>query len=98
LRGFRSHRFAGDQGAIWGSTELRLHLTNLFLFVPGRQGVFGFYDVGRVYDSADQLDTWHTSFGGGLWMSFLTSGSLVTVGLGHSTEGNRLHAGVGFAF
>jgi hypothetical protein len=100
LRGFRSNRFAGDKGALWGSAELRLTLSSLFILVPGRQGVFGFYDVGRVYHRGDPVsaDAWHDSFGGGLWMSFLTRGSMLSVAVGHGDEGNRLHARVGFGF
>lgn len=98
LRGYRTHRFAGDEGALWGSAELRLKLANLFILVPGRQGVFGFPDAGRVLDSGDRSNLWHTSFGGGVWMSFLTRGSLVSLSMGHSEEGNRFHARAGFAF
>ncbi len=65
LRGFRTHRFAGD-AALFGSAELRLHLTSLFLAVPGRQGVFGFIDQGRVYLEGEDSDTWHRSFGAGV--------------------------------
>ncbi|MGE0552970.1 MAG: BamA/TamA family outer membrane protein [Gemmatimonadales bacterium] len=98
LRGFRSNRFAGDRGAVWGSAELRLALTKAFIFVPGRQGVFGFYDVGRVYHSEETSDLWHDSVGGGIWMSFLTRGSMLSFSAGNSDEGTRFHAAVGFAF
>lgn len=100
LRGYRTHRFAGDEGAIWGSAELRLTLANLFMLVPGRQGVFGFVDGGRVYHSGDPVgaDAWHHSVGGGIWMSFVTRGSVASLAMGHSEEGNRFHARVGFAF
>lgn len=97
LRGYRTHRFAGD-AALFGSAELRLHLTNLFLAVPGKQGIFGFADQGRVYLEGENSNTWHRSYGAGVWLAFLTPGSLVTAGLGHSEEGNRLFARVGFAF
>lgn len=99
LRGFRSSRFAGDEGVAYGSAELRLHLTNLFIFVPGRQGVYGFYDVGRVFHSTDvDANDWHSGVGGGVWLSFVTPGSLVSGGVGHSDEGNRFYVRVGFAF
>jgi outer membrane protein assembly factor BamA len=100
LRGYRTGRFAGDEGAVWGSAELRLHLTSLFIAVPGQQGVFGFYDGGRVFHRGDGpgADEWHHSVGGGLWLSFLTRGSLVSLAVGRSDEGNRFHARVGFAF
>ena len=99
LRGFRSNRFAGDEGLIYGSAELRIHLTNGFIFVPGKQGLVGFYDGGRVYQSGLlRSDTWHSSFGGGIWMSFLTQASVVSAVLGHSDEGNKVYVRVGFAY
>jgi hypothetical protein len=102
LRGFRSHRFAGDEGVIYGTVELRLHLTNLFILVPGRQGLLGFVDHGRVYHSGDATnpaaDTWHSSIGGGVWMAFFTQGSVVSAVLGHSDEGNRVYVRAGFSF
>jgi hypothetical protein len=97
LRGFRSNRFAGD-AMVHGSAELRLHLTNAFIFVPGRQGIFGFYDRGRVSVKGQKSDVWHDSFGGGVWLAFLTPGSLVSAALGHSDEGNKIHLRVGFAY
>ncbi|MFN0181765.1 MAG: BamA/TamA family outer membrane protein [Gemmatimonadales bacterium] len=102
LRGFRSHRFAGDEGVIYGTVELRVHLTNLFVLVPGRQGVLGFVDHGRVYHSGDATnpasDTWHSTFGGGVWMAFLTQGSVLSAVVGRSDEGNRVYVRAGFAF
>jgi hypothetical protein len=98
LRGFRSHRFAGDQGSVYGTAELRLHLTNAFILVPGRQGLIGFYDFGRVYQRGESSNAWHHSFGGGIWLAFLTPGSLVSAVLGHSDEGNKIYVRVGFAF
>jgi outer membrane protein assembly factor BamA len=92
LRGFQPHRFAGD-ASVYGTAELRLHLTNLFLFVPGKQGVFGFTDWGRVYLQDEVVPTgaraWHRTYGGGIWLSFLGRGGTVTAAIGNSDEGNR---------
>jgi hypothetical protein len=98
LRGFRSYRFAGDQGAVYGTAELRLHLTSAFIFVPGRQGLIGFTDVGRVYHRGEESDSWHHSYGGGVWLAFLTPGSVLSAVLGHSEEGNKVYVRIGFAF
>ncbi len=98
LRGYRSHRFAGDRGAVYGSVELRLQLTHAYLAVPGRQGLIGFYDWGRVYQRGERSTAWYESFGGGLWLGFLTRGSVVSAVIGHSDEGNRVHVRAGFAF
>jgi hypothetical protein len=98
LRGYRTHRFAGDAGALYGSAELRFHLTNAFILVPGKQGIAAFYDVGRVYQRGESSDTWHQSWGAGLWFSFLTDGSLISAILGHSDEGTKVYVRAGFAF
>ncbi len=97
LRGFQNNRFAGD-AALYGSAELRLHLTSLFIFAPGSQGVFGFVDGGRVYYEGEQSDTWHHTFGGGVWLAFLMPGTVASLALGKSDDGTRVYLRVGFAY
>ena len=72
LRGFRKNRFAGE-ASLYGHSELRLVLAKIRLLVPGELGLFGAADAGRVIYSGDPdgADSWHTGFGGGLWLSFL---------------------------
>ncbi len=72
LRGFRKNRFAGD-ASLYGNSELRLVLTKIELFVEGELGLFGTADAGRVFYDGDpaSADRWHTSIGGGFWLSFL---------------------------
>ena len=98
LRGYRTSRFAGDAGAILASAELRVHLTNAFIFVPGRQGIATFYDAGRVYWRGERSTTWHQSWGAGVWFAFLAPANVVTALVGHSDEGTKVYAKVGFAF
>jgi len=100
LRGYRPDRFAGD-ASLYGSAELRVPLTRLKLIVPGQQGVFGFADGGRVYFEGESSDKWHSSFGGGVWFSFLTRNNVIFAGLGRPTkdkEGTRLILGFGFPY
>lgn len=100
LRGYRPDRFAGD-AAVYGSAEIRLPLTRLQILIPGEQGVFGFADGGRVYRKGEKSDRLHSSFGGGIWLSFLSRGSVLFVGAGapnQSNEGARIVAGFGFPF
>ena len=100
LRGYRPDRFAGD-AAVYGSAELRLPLTRLKLIVPGQQGVFGFADGGRVWFAGESSDKWHSSFGGGVWLSFLSRNNVLFAGLGRPTkdkEGTRLILGFGFPY
>src|SRR5690606_997306 len=53
LRGYRRTRFAG-RSAVYQNIELRVELFkyNLYLF-PGRVGVLGLYDMGRVFADND---------------------------------------------
>jgi len=97
VRGFAEHRFAGD-AALNGSAELRLFLFKFFLFVPADLGVFGLGDAGRVYLSGERSDRWHSSVGGGLWISFLNRGNTVSVAGAHSVEGTRVYVRAGFAY
>lgn len=100
LRGYNFDRFAGD-AAVYAAAEVRLPLTRLRLILPGQQGVFGFYDAGRVYVRGQDSDEIHTSFGGGVWFSLLTRENLVFVGAGKPAkdkEGTRIIAGFGFPF
>src|SRR5437016_5191930 len=97
VRGFVEHRFAGD-AAVFGNVELRLSLATFFVLVPGRLGIFGLGDAGRVYVSGQTSDRWHAAAGGGLWLSFLSSANTVSVAAAHSVEGTRWSAKAGFAF
>jgi hypothetical protein len=97
LRPFRSDRFAGDAAA-FGSAELRLELTHLFIIVPGTQGIFGFADAGRVFVSGEDSDKWHSGAGGGLWFSALGRGNVLQISAANGTEGTRLYTGIGFHF
>ena len=100
LRGYNFDRFAGHAAA-YGSAELRLPLTRIKFVVPGQQGVFGFYDAGRVWVDGEDSDEIHTAFGCGFWMSFLNRGTVAYVGVARPTkdkEGTRVLAGFGFPF
>jgi hypothetical protein len=97
LRGFRAQRFAGD-ASLYGSAELRLHLTRFYLLLPGDLGVFGLVDAGRVFLEDEDSDRWHTSVGGGLSFAFLNRASTFTVTVAHSRERTSLYVRGGFAF
>jgi hypothetical protein len=100
LRGYSSWRFAGDAAA-YGSAELRNTLTRAKLFVRGDLGGLLFSDFGRVfYDGdADGADSWHSSFGGGLWFAFRFRDAPTTFSLvyGHGEDG-RIYARIGLPF
>ena len=99
LRGFRKNRFAGDT-SLFGNSELRLVLAKIRFLVPGELGLFAAADAGRVIYSGDPDDagSWHTSTGGGLWLSFLQRMQTLSVGAvsGDDLTGVYLRAGLTF--
>ena len=99
LRGFREQRFAVDASA-YGNAEFRLFLTNVRILVPGRFGVFGLGDVGRVFydDDPDGADTWHTGFGGGIWLSFIQPEHTLSVAVANGDDLTGVYVRAGFLF
>ena len=99
LRGFRKNRFAGD-AALYGNSELRLVLAKIRFLVPGELGLFAAADAGRVIFSGDpdDADSWHTSTGGGLWLSFLQRMQTLSLAVvnGDDVTGVYLRAGLAF--
>ena len=70
LRGYRWERFSGDASAD-GSTELRVPVGTVNLFLRWNAGIFGLADVGRVWSSGESQGRWHKGFGGGVWLEAL---------------------------
>ena len=69
LRGFRLQRFTG-QNSLVGNADLRYSFDGFRTgTLPLQIGVFGGYDVGRVWLTNDSSNTWHNSYGGGFWVS-----------------------------
>ena len=70
VRGFRWERFSGD-ASVDGSTELRVPVGTVDLFVRWNAGIFGLADVGRVWYTGESEGGWHKGFGGGVWLEAL---------------------------
>ena len=70
VRGFRWERFSGD-ASVDGSTELRVPVGTVNLFLRWNAGIFGLADVGRVWYSGESEGGWHKGFGGGVWVEAL---------------------------
>lgn len=69
LLGFRKYRFAGDR-LLYNNLEARINLPNVLHYVlPGRVGLIGFYDAGRVWIKDEVSDTIHHGFGGGIYLT-----------------------------
>ena len=94
----RQNRYAGD-AAVYGNAELRLRLSRIFLFLPGHIGIFGIADAGRVFLEGESSDTWHTAFGGGIWMSFVQPGNTLSAAVTRSDdERTAVYLSAGFAY
>lgn len=90
LRGFPSQRFAGDS-AVYGSAEIRIPLTPGDFLPSGSVGIFGLYDVGRVYLDGEASDRWHSAAGGGVWITRPGTGSALSLSVASGDEGTRFY-------
>jgi hemolysin activation/secretion protein len=99
LRGFREQRFAGD-AAVFGNAELRLFLSRFNALVPGRLGIFGFADAGRVFYGPDPAaaDSWHAAVGGGVWISVIDPRHMVSIAVAHGDDLTGVYVRAGFMF
>ncbi len=90
-------RYAGDASA-YGTAELRLSLTRMTLVVPADVGIFGLADAGRVFLDGESSDTWHSAFGGGIWVGFLSRANTLSAAIAKGKERTRLYLQAGFGF
>jgi hypothetical protein len=97
LRGYRTERFTG-QNSLVSSADLRYSFNSFKTSVlPLQFGVFGGFDVGRVWVSNEDSDKWHNDYGGGFWVTAAETIS-GTFNLFNSTEGLRFSFGFGINF
>jgi outer membrane protein assembly factor BamA len=67
LLGFRKNRFAGDH-VFYNNLEARITLPNfLHKIMPGKIGLIGAYDLGRVWARNETSNTIHHGFGAGVF-------------------------------
>ncbi len=97
LRGYREERFTGESALAFGG-DLRYSFNKFKTgLLPIQLGVFGGYDIGRVWLDGEDSDTWHDSVGGGLWINAVdTIGG--QLGLFNSDDGFRFTFGFGLDF
>ncbi|MFP4845043.1 metallophosphoesterase [Winogradskyella sp. PE311] len=97
LRGFRTERFTGRNSLV-GSTDLRYSFNQFKTnTLPLQIGIFGGFDVGRVWLKNDFSEKWHNDYGGGFWITAADSLS-GTFNLFNSVEGLRFSFGFGLNF
>ncbi|MCE7064214.1 metallophosphoesterase [Dyadobacter sp. CY326] len=69
LRGYRTERFYG-KSSLWHDTDLRIRLGSSYNpTLPLTYGLFGSFDYGRVWLDNDASESWHYSYGGGIWLA-----------------------------
>ena len=96
LRAYRDERFTGRSAAV-ASADLRYSFNKFkTALLPIQLGIFGGYDVGRVWVPNDTSDVFHNSYGGGFWVNTadLLSG---TFNVFTGEEGVRFTFGVAFS-
>ncbi|MGV3697995.1 metallophosphoesterase [Flavobacterium sp.] len=98
LRGFRNERFLGKQ-SFFNSSDLRLSLGKIKgSLLPMSYGILGGFDYGRVWLDGENSNTWHKSYGGGLWLNGL---GVITARLTYfksEIDPARIAFGLGFGF
>ena len=97
VRGLREQRFAG-RSSLYGSAELRVGLGRFVFFFPADFGLFGFSDVGRVFQEGTPFDEWQTSYGGGIWIAPVVRATTFQVSVAKSGRRKALYLGLGFAY
>lgn len=71
LRGYRDNRFIGKQ-SFYQYSDIRLDMGRLKNpFTPLKYGVFAGCDYGRVWFPGEESKKWHTSYGGGVWLTLI---------------------------
>ena len=92
LRGYHRERFHGkssvyNQNDLRWIKDIRSHLFN------GKFGIFGLFDLGRVWVENDNSNTWHNAYGAGIMVSPFNK-ITGTAAIGFSPEGFNIHLGV----
>ncbi|MDB4297776.1 phosphoesterase, partial [Flavobacteriaceae bacterium] len=96
LRGFRRERFTG-KNSFTQNTNLRFTIDQVnTAILPMTYGISLGYDYGRVWLPTEDSDTWHTSYGTTLWMSFVGA-TKANFSLFNSTDGLQFTFGVGLS-
>ncbi|AZI40046.1 metallophosphoesterase [Epilithonimonas vandammei] len=97
LRGFRFNRFYG-KNSFYNSSDLRYDIGKFKnSFLPVGYGVFGGFDIGRVWNPGEISDKWHSAYGGGVWLNMM---DIVSIDASYfqSVDGGRMMLSLGGTF
>jgi len=97
LLGYERQRFAGDALA-YGAVGLRSYLFPLKVLIPARFGFSLFVESGRIFYDDEDSKKWHSSAGGGLWLSFIDRQLTFSLAVANSSEGEIIYFTTGFLF
>ena len=97
FRGQDAQRFAGKT-SFFHNNDLRIRLgeTNRGV-IPFSFGISGGLDYGRVWLTGEDSDTWHVSYGGGIWLAPINF-IVFSTEYFKSTEDARFTFKLGYAF
>jgi len=85
-RGFLKNRFGGDAAA-YLNTDLRFHLgATVTPIVPIKYGIFGLFDLGRVWSEEEESSVLHSAVGGGIYIIPYKESFNFTFTAAHSDE------------
>ena len=98
IRGFRRERFTG-KSSLYHNTDLRWEaISSNNELLPFTFGFLAGFDHGRVWLENDLSDTWHYSYGGGVWVSPLQLLDIRVSMFRGDGKNNRLLIGSSFFF
>ncbi len=97
LRGYLRGRYSGES-VLYFNTDLRMKLFTLrtYLF-PSHFGILGFYDTGRVWIKGEKSTTWHSGYGGGIWIDPFAM-TVINLTVAKSKEDTLITLAIGFLF
>lgn len=97
LRGYRDSRFIGRQ-SYFQFSDLRLDMGTIKNpFTPLKYGLFAGFDFGRVWYPGENSKKWHTSYGGGGWITIINKITTKYSFFG-SSDSFRFMFGLGLGF
>lgn len=97
LRGALTNRLSGDAKAA-ANIEARIKLFNFNIIVPGKLGIMGAGDIGRVFVDGEKSERWYNGYGGGIWASAIRPEYLGCLYLMKGIDGLIIYANLGFMF